>query len=157
LEWSGGVIKMRKFIKNILVLSCVLVVLASLVGCESKEEKAMKAEQTSKELEQLLNEKEELESQVNAIDLIELQYNKNIYHGAGSTEISMTVNNNSDQDIRFMQVSLYEISKDGKVIQSDSTNSSNILGGASQSITTYFKFNSSDSTLKCEIESVKFK
>lgn len=148
--------KMKKLIKNILLLCCASLLFINLVGCESKEEKAIKAEQSAKELEQLLNEKEELESQSNAIDNITLSVNG--YHSSsGSHKVYIKVNNDSDKDIQYMKIALYEIDKDGKTIQSDWTNASNILSGASQSEETYFDFNNSDSTLEYEIEDIRFK
>lgn len=111
---------------------------------------------------QLLAEYNKEVSKTNAINLIDLEYNKYLYHGIGDTEVNMKINNNSDKDIAYIKIVLYEIDKSGKIIQSDWTNSGNIISGASQTIDTYFNFNlefsiENGSTLKCEIDEVRFK
>ena len=80
-----------------------------------------------------------------------------LHDAPGSQKVYIKVNNNSDKDIEYMKIVLYEISKEGKTIQSDWTNTSNILSGASQSVETYFDFNQGDSTMKFEIEDLSFK
>lgn len=80
-----------------------------------------------------------------------------LHDSPGSHKVYIKVNNNSDKDIEYMKIVLYEISKEGKTIQSDWTNTSNILSGASQSVETYFDFNQGNSTMKFEIEDLSFK
>lgn len=147
---------MKKLIKYILLTSCILFLFSNLVGCESEEERKIKEAKAAKELEQLLNEKKDLEEQSNAIDNIALSCT-DVHNSAGSHKVFIKVNNNSDKDIEYMKIVLYEVSKDGKTIQSDWTNTSNVLSGASQSVEAYFDFNQSNSTIKYEIDDIRFK
>ena len=80
-------------------------------------------------------------------------------HGqAGIKEISISVKNDSDRDIRYIKVNLFEKDKNGKTIKSDWANDNSIIKvGARQKIKTYFDFSSSESTLEVELDEVDFK
>ena len=80
-------------------------------------------------------------------------------HGqAGIKEISVSVKNDSDRDIRYIRVNLFEKDKNGKTIKSDYANDISVIKvGARQKIKTYFDFSSSESTLEVELDEVDFK
>lgn len=78
-------------------------------------------------------------------------------HFAQSEEISVNVYNNSDYDIEYIRINLYE-KYNGKIVSSDWTNDSSIIkAGAKQVISTYYDFSYADSELEAEVDDVTFK
>lgn len=81
-----------------------------------------------------------------------------LHSRAGIKEINISVKNDSDRDIRYIKVNLFEKDKNGKIIKSDWANDNSIIKvGARQEIKTYFDFSSSESTLDVELDEVNFK
>ena len=78
-------------------------------------------------------------------------------HSAGTDKLSIYVYNDSDKDISYIKINLYE-KKNGKIIHSDWTNDASIIkAGAKQTIEKYITYETNDSELEAEIEEVTFK
>lgn len=79
-------------------------------------------------------------------------------YSAGLKELKIKLKNTSGKDIRYLALDIFEIAKDGSVINSDWTNTDAlILDGASATIYTYFKYQSDVSDLKFEIRDIVYK
>lgn len=84
-------------------------------------------------------------------------YSVSDYHSkSGVEDVSIIVKNNTDKDITYVKINLFE-KKDGKTVNSDWTNSIAVIKpGAEQKITTYFDFRESGSEIEIEFEEVKY-
>lgn len=79
-------------------------------------------------------------------------------YSAGLKELTIKLKNTSGKDIKYLALDIFEVDKDGSVINSDWTNTDAlILNDASATIDTYFRYQSSVSDLKFEIREVMYK
>lgn len=77
---------------------------------------------------------------------------------AGLQKVRIKVENNIGKDIKYIKLDFFEKSKDGKILNSDWTNSDKIIKNKSIAyIETYYDFIGSDTTLEFEIADINYR